>query len=91
MPVCPVQLSEESRGRLASALLMLHLAIVLLAQVLYLLALYVQKQLAERAILLHDYDPESLNKMLTTTAIMLAAFHLPSAKICQDMGYKDTR
>ena len=86
-----MQLSEESRGRLASALLLLHMAIVLLAQLLALLSLYVHQQLHQRAILLQGYHVESLNQLLKSTAIMLAAFHLPSAKICQDMGYKETR
>ncbi|XP_043193191.1 uncharacterized protein LOC122365766 isoform X1 [Amphibalanus amphitrite] len=91
MAVCPVLLSEESRGRLASALLLLHLTVALLAQALYLLALHVRQQLRQRAALLRDYEPDTVSRLLTTTAVLLAAFHLPSAKVCQDMGYKDTR
>ena len=91
MPVCPLQLSEASRGRLATALLLLHFTIVLLAQLLYLLAMYLHQQLSQRALLLRGYSPDSLHKLLTSTVIMLAAFHLPSAKICQDMGYMNTR
>lgn len=91
MPVCPVSLSEERRGRLGSALLLLHLATAAMAQVLYLLLLYLKQQLEDRALLLHDYQPQKLFDMMQAGVITLVAFHLPSAKICLDVGDQDTR